>query len=292
VKILITGSYGQLGNALMDLLGSGKSEIGAIPKAYKDADVTAVDYDTLDIANLTQVLDFTESADFDIIINAAALTNVDACESDHESAMKVNAIGARNLAISANRAGSKLIHISTDYVFSGTSEKPYGEWDVPNPVSIYGKSKFLGEQYVRNNCTESFIVRTSWLYSYTGNNFVKTISDLAAKNDIIRVVDDQVGNPTHAYDLAHHLLKIAVTEEYGVFHCTGEGICSWFDFAKEIVALSGANCIVEPCATEEFPRPAPRPAYSAMENLMLKSTVGNEMRNWKDALVSYFSNKK
>jgi dTDP-4-dehydrorhamnose reductase len=292
VKILITGSYGQLGNALIDILNLGKSEIGSIPEVYKDANVTAVDYDVLDITNLTQVLNLTNSTGFDLIINAAAFTNVDACETEHESAMKVNAIGARNLAIAADLIGAKLVHISTDYVFGGTSETPYSEWDLPAPVSVYGKSKLLGEQYVLGNCAKSFVARTSWLYSYAGNNFVKTISELAAKNDSIRVVDDQVGNPTHAYDLAHHLLKIAATEEYGIFHCTGEGICSWFDFAKEIVALSGAVCEVVPCTTDEFPRPAPRPAYSAMDNLMLRSTVGNEMRGWKDALASYFKNKQ
>ncbi|MDR3072758.1 MAG: dTDP-4-dehydrorhamnose reductase [Clostridiales Family XIII bacterium] len=301
MKILITGSYGQLGNALTDILEKGASEIGSIPESYKHADVTAVDVDTLDITNFQAVHDFVMETflpdiqgedEPGIIINCAAMTNVDACETNFETAMKVNVIGPRNLAIAASSVGAKFVHVSTDYVFAGDADKPYCEWDTPNPATIYGKTKALSEKYVRESCAESFVVRTSWLYGYEGNNFVKTMIELGKEKDQIKVVSDQVGNPTHAYDLAHHIFKIAATEEYGIYHCTGEGICSWYDFAKEILRLSGSKCEVVPCTTEEFPRPAPRPAYSAMENLMLVSSVGNEMRGWQEALVSYFEHTK
>ncbi|MDR1778927.1 MAG: dTDP-4-dehydrorhamnose reductase [Clostridiales Family XIII bacterium] len=302
MQILITGSYGQLGTALQDIIEKGESEIGPLPESYKYANVTAVDYDELDITDTVFTecfvtdafasLDYTSEGYKGLIINCAAMTNVDACETDYETAMKVNAIGARNLAAAAAAEGVKYVHVSTDYVFAGDASKPYCEWDTPNPATVYGKSKLLSERYVRETCPESFVVRTSWLYSYVGNNFVKTMVNLAREKDSIKVVDDQVGNPTHAYDLAHHILKLADTDEYGIYHCTGEGICSWYEFAKEIIRLSGETCEVIPCTTEEFPRPAPRPAYSAMENLMLKCTVGNEMRPWQDALASYFKNSK
>jgi dTDP-4-dehydrorhamnose reductase len=288
LKILITGSKGQLGNELSRMIKDGHSEIGPIDSIYEGADVTEVDIDELDITDSCAVAAFFDGKAMDLIINCAAMTNVDACETERETAMKVNAIGARNMAVLAQRFGAKIIHVSTDYVFDGTGDQPYTEWDAPNPATVYGKSKLLGEAYVRECCERAFIVRTAWLYGYSGNNFVKTILGLARERDTIKVVDDQKGNPTHANDLAHHILKIAATEEYGVYHCTGQGICSWYEFAKEIVALAGLSCQVEACTTEEFPRPAPRPAWSAMDHLMLRCTVGDEMRDWRAALEGFF----
>jgi dTDP-4-dehydrorhamnose reductase len=217
------------------------------------------------------------------------MTNVDECETDIEAAMKGNAIGPGNIARFAEKQNAKLIHISTDYVFDGKADTPYTEWDMPAPATAYGKSKLLGEKYVGEACRRSFIVRSSWLYGKSGNNFVKTIRKIASENESIKVVNDQVGNPTNANDLAHHLLKIGACENYGIYHVTGNGICSWFEFAEEIVRLSDMKCKVIPVTTEEFPRPAPRPAYSAMNHLMLRVTVGDEMRPWKDALSSLFT---
>jgi dTDP-4-dehydrorhamnose reductase len=292
VKILITGSKGQLGTELTEILGRRASELGSIPVVYKGAEIVGVDIDTLDIADAAAVLSFSEEhrkSPFDLVINCAAMTNVDACESAPEAAMKGNAIGARNVAMLAEAHGAKIVHISTDYVFSGRAEKPYAEWDLPAPATVYGASKLLGEQYVREACKRTFVVRTSWLYGKRGNNFVKTIRGLAAARDEITVVYDQVGNPTNACDLAHHILLLAATENYGLVHCTGNGICSWHEFAEEIVRLSGLPCKVKPVTTDEFPRPAPRPAYSAMDHIALRCTVGDGMRPWQEALAAYIS---
>lgn len=290
MKIMITGAYGQLGNELSDILKNGKSEIGRIDSAYKGCEIEAVDIDKMDIADLNSVLIFTNKQKPDIIINCAAMTNVDLCENDFETAMKVNAIGARNVAMAAESIGAKLIHVSTDYVFPGTGTSPYTEWDLCDPQSIYGKSKYLGEQYISSFCSRYFIVRTSWLYGYQGNNFVKTILRIAKEKGQLKVVDDQRGNPTNANDLAHHIIKLALTEEYGLYHCTGEGECSWYDFACKIIEYANIQCQITPCTTEEFPRPAKRPAYSSLNNFMLKCTVGDEMRDWKEALKNYIRN--
>jgi len=292
MNILITGANGQLGSELAKVLSIKKSEIGSISKTYNDATVICADVDNLDIADCSQVFNFVNKSKADVIINCAAYTNVDACETNKEAAFKVNALGPRNLAMAAEKAGAKLVHISTDYVFAGNGVVPYAEWDICNPQSVYGKTKYLGEQYVRELCSKYFIVRTAWLYGYSGSNFVKTIIKAAKERGELKVVNDQKGNPTNAADLAHHVLKIADTQEYGLYHCTGNGECSWFDFASKIVEYSKIECKVRPCTTNEFPRPAKRPAYSSLDNIMLRCTVGDEMRNWEEALKSFINNIK
>lgn len=293
MKIMITGSHGQLGNELQSILKSGKSEIGEISADFKDATVFAVDIDSLDITDATAVLDFAKENKPDVIINCAAMTNVDGCESDYVTAFKVNAVGVRNLAVAAEEIGAKLIHVSTDYVFAGDGKKPYVEWDEVNPKSAYGASKALGEKYALSFCRRSYVVRTSWLYGYIGKNFVKTVRRVIKANGGIGVVCDQRGNPTNANDLAHHLLKLALTQEYGIYHCTGEGECSWYDFAAKIAEYSGLGDTVTPCTTEEynakFNVPTKRPEYSSLRNLALECTVGNEMRDWEIALKEYIS---
>lgn len=287
MKILITGANGQLGNELISILKSGKSDIGSIDSAYENCEIVSGDIDVLDITDAPNTEKFIAENKPDLIINCAAMTNVDGCETNFALAMKVNALGARNLAIAANKVGAKLVHVSTDYVFAGNGSTPYCEWDICSPQSIYGKSKLLGENYVREFCDKYFIFRTSWLYGLIGNNFVKTMIKLGKEKDEIKVVNDQRGNPTNANDLAHHILKAALTNEYGTYHCTGTGECSWYDFAKTIMDYAGLNCNVLPCSTEEFPRPAKRPAFSSLNNLMLQCTVGDEMRDWQIALKSY-----
>ena len=289
MKILITGAKGQLGNELQSIISKGKSEIGNIPAEYKDCEIIATDVDELDITNTAEVLNFVSENKPDVIFNCAAMTNVDGCETAYEVAFKINAIGVRNLSMAAEKTGAKFIHVSTDYVFAGDGTKPYVEWDLTNPQSIYGKSKRLGEEYALNFCKKTFVVRTSWLYGYVGKNFVKTMRNLGRTKDEIKVVNDQRGNPTNANDLAHHLLKLGVTEEYGIYHCTGEGECTWYDFAKKIMEYSNLSCKVNPCTSDEFPSPTKRPAFSSLENLALKCTVGNEMRNWEEALKEYIS---
>ena len=289
MKILITGANGQLGNEIRSIIVSGKSEIGAIPKEYENCQIIATDVDELDITNTAEVLKFIEANKPDVILNCAAMTNVDGCETAYETAFKINAIGVRNLSSAAEKIGAKFIHVSTDYVFAGDGTKPYVEWDLTNPQSIYGKSKRLGEEYALTFCKKTFVVRTSWLYGYVGKNFVKTMRNLGRTKDEIKVVNDQRGNPTNANDLAHHLLKLGVTEEYGIYHCTGEGECTWYEFAKKIMEYSNLSCKVNPCTSDEFPSPTKRPAFSSLENLALKCTVGNEMRNWEEALKEYIS---
>lgn len=287
MKIMITGCYGQLGNELISILKSGKSEIGAMPEELKGAEILPVDVDSLDIADCEKVKAFVLENRPDVIINCAAMTNVDGCESDYVTAFKVNAMGVRNLSIAAKEVGAKLIHVSTDYVFEGNGTRPYVEWDLVNPQSAYGASKALGEKYALTFNDKSFVVRTSWLYGYIGKNFVKTVRRVIRERGGITVVNDQRGNPTNANDLAHHLLKLALTEEYGIYHCTGEGECTWFDFAKKIAQLSGFGDVVKPCTSDEFPTPTKRPAYSSLRNLALECTIGNEMRNWEDAIEEY-----
>lgn len=291
MKILITGSHGQLGNELISILKSGKSEIGPMPSALENAEICAVDIDTLDISDVTAVKSLVAAEKCDVIINCAAMTNVDGCETDYETAFKVNAMGVRNLAMAAKSVDAKLIHVSTDYVFAGDGVRPYVEWDKVDPQSAYGASKALGEKYALAFCDKTFVVRTSWLYGYVGKNFVKTVRRVLKEKGAMTVVNDQRGNPTNANDLAHHLLKLALTEEYGIYHCTGEGECTWFDFAKKIAELSGYDGdIVKPCTSDEFPSPTKRPAYSSLRNLALQCTVGNEMRNWEAAIENYIEN--
>ena len=293
MKVVITGSLGQLGNELCSCLRKGKSEIGAIPDCFKNAEIVPVDVDELDITDYSAVDSFFSAEKPEVIINCAAMTNVDGCESDYETAFKVNALGVKNLAVCAEKIGAKLIHVSTDYVFAGNGTKPYCEWDKVDPQSVYGASKALGEKYALSFCKKSFVVRTSWLYGYIGKNFVKTVRRVIKANGGIGVVCDQRGNPTNANDLAHHLLKLAVTEEYGIYHCTGEGECSWYDFAVKIAEYSGLGDTVTPCTTEEynakFNVPTKRPEYSSLRNLALECTVGNEMRDWEIALKEYIS---
>lgn len=290
MKILISGANGQLGNELISILKNGKSEIGNIGSAYVNCEIIAADVDNFDITNQVIIEEFLTSNKPDIVINCAAMTNVDGCETNEETAMQVNALGPRNLAIACNKAGIKLVHISTDYVFDGVAKVPYREWDLCNPQSIYGKSKYMGEEFVRQFCKKYFIIRTAWLYGYVGKNFVKTMLKLGSEKSEIKVVNDQFGNPTNANDLAYHILKVAETENYGTYHCTGIGEVSWCTFAKKIMEYANLSCKVIPCTTEEFPTPAKRPAFSSLDNLMLKSTVGDEMRPWSEALEMYIKN--
>lgn len=293
MKIMITGCHGQLGNELQSIIKSGKSEIGKISDEYLKAEVFPVDIDTLDITDFEATNKFINNNKPDVIINCAAMTNVDGCETMQDVAFKVNALGVKNLSVCAKKVGAKLVHISTDYVFEGNGTKPYIEWDMINPQSVYGASKALGEKYALSFNDKTFIVRTSWLYGYVGKNFVKTVRRVIRNNGGITVVDDQRGNPTNANDLAHHILKLALTEDYGIYHCTGEGECSWYDFAVKIAEFSGFGNVVLPCSTKEYNEkynvPTKRPTYSSLENLALKCTVGNEMRNWETALKEYIS---
>lgn len=293
MKILITGAGGQLGTELQRQLKEGGSSLGPLPERLKNATVLPTDLAELDITDRTATIAFVRRHQPDTIISCAAFTNVDGCETNPEAAFKVNAIGASNLAQAAERINARLIHVSTDYVFRGEGDKPLDESERVDPKSVYGKTKALGEEYVKNFCHRYFIVRTAWLYGYAGKNFVKTIVNAGKKFGKLEVVSDQLGNPTNAEDLAHHILQLAVSHDYGVYHCTGEGVCSWYEFASEIIRLSGVDATVAPCTSAEYsakhPAAADRPAWSALENRMLACTVGNHMRDWKVALADFFA---
>ena len=290
MKILITGAKGQLGREISACFERGYTELGT-PEILKEKnEIHLIDIDEIDIANTEDVIALFEKEKFDAVINCAAFTNVNLCETERELAFRANALGPRNLAMAAERVGAKLIHVSTDYVFAGDGSTPYVEWDICAPKSAYGSTKYLGEEYIKQFSTKYFIVRTAWLYGYYGNNFVKTMMKIGREKGACRVVCDQRGNPTNAADLAHHILKLLTTEEYGIYHGTGEGECSWYEFTKEIISLSGIDATVSPCTTEEYPTPAKRPAYSSLDNMMFRTTVGNEFRPWQEALAAFIKN--
>jgi len=287
MKLLVTGGKGQLGCQLKYIIEKNSSDIGELDERFKNCQCKFIDYDELDITNYNEVISFVSSFKPDVVINCAAFTNVDGCESDIDIAFKVNTIGPRNLAIACEKYDAKLLHVSTDYVFNGEGTVPFKEYDIPNPVSVYGKTKLMGEQYVRENCNRYFIVRTAWLYGQWGKNFVYTIMKAAKDKGHLDVVEDQRGNPTYAEDLAHHILKIILTDEYGIYHCTGTGECSWYDFACKIIEYSGIECTVSPITSDKIDRAAKRPAYSSLDNMMLRVISQDEMRHWQEALMSF-----
>lgn len=291
MRILITGSHGQLGSELRRCLDSMTAEIGPIPEAYRDAAVDYVDCQDLDVSDGSAVDSWFSCREYDLVVNCAAITNVDGCESDEGRAYAVNALGAENLARACERTGAVFVHVSTDYVFSGNCPEPRSESDAVEPVSAYGRTKLAGERLALAACVRTHVVRTAWLYGYVGKNFVKTMLRLADGHDSVTVVDDQLGNPTSANDLSYEILKIALTEDYGVWHCTGAGTCSWADFAEAAIKGSGKSCRVVRCTSAEYkaahPGSADRPAYSSLRNARLEGTVGDEMRPWRAALTEY-----
>lgn len=274
-KIIVTGCNGQLGRAVNLEL-----------KDRTDIEFVNTDVAELDITNIDRVMELAREVQPYAIINCAAHTGVDACEDEWDKAYRINAIGPRNLSIAATETGAKMIHVSTDYIFDGKSNKPYVEFDRPNPQGAYGATKLAGENMVKDFADRYFIFRTAWLYG-DGKNFVKTMLRLSENHDKVRVVGDQVGSPTSAKELASVIAHLLFTENYGVFHATCEGSCSWAQFAEEIFKMAGKNTVVETITTEEFGAKAPRPAYSILENYMLKLTTDYMFADWHDALNAY-----
>lgn len=278
MKILITGSNGQLGIELNRQLCSN----------YKSYEVIKTDRESMDITNLESVEKFIIDNKVDVVINCAAHTAVDLCESDIDNAYKINAIGSRNLAITCEKIGAKLVQVSTDYVFDGNGNRPYREDDLTCPNSIYGSSKLMGEKFVKEFCSKYFIVRTAWLYG-EGNNFVRTMLKLAENNKELNVVNDQIGSPTSTVDLAKVIIDLMKTEHYGTYHGTCEGQCSWYDFAKKIFEIKNIDIKLNAVTSQEFKRPAPRPAYSVLDNFMLKLVGLNSFINWEQSLQEYLN---
>ncbi|MGH4120748.1 dTDP-4-dehydrorhamnose reductase [Clostridium sp.] len=275
MKILITGSNGQLGR-----------EIAKQYKEKKDIDLILTDVSDLDITNVYRVNSFVCENKPDVIINCAALTDVDKCETEIDMAYRINTIGPKNLATAANQIGAEIIQVSTDYVFSREINKSLTEFDKVNPETIYGKTKLEGEILVKNHNPKHYIVRTAWLYG-DGNNFVKTMINLSKTNKTLKVVNDQKGTPTSTVDLARVIIKLVEDKNYGLFHCTCKGECTWYEFTKEIFRLKGIDTEVLPCTTGEFPRLAKRPEYSVLRNYMLELTTGDTTRSWQEAICEY-----
>lgn len=278
-KLIVTGANGQLGR-----------EISNMYEKRDGIEVVRTDVGELDITDVDATVKMVKEVKPYAIINCAAYTAVDKCETDVDLAYKINAIGPRNLSIASSETGAKLVHVSTDYVFKGDGTKPYIEFDTPNPNSMYGTTKLAGEKFVQEFSDKHFIIRTAWLYG-DGKNFVKTMLRLAQNGPEVNVVGDQIGSPTSTKVLADIIETLMWTDNYGLFHGTCEGICSWADFTEEIFKLAGKDTKVNHITSEEyanmFPASAKRPAYSVLDNYMLKLTTDHVAADWHDAIAEY-----
>jgi dTDP-4-dehydrorhamnose reductase len=280
--IWLIGSKGMLGTELSVLLQKKN-----IPFAGTDREV--------DITDKTALAEFSKNKNIDLIINCAAYTAVDKAEDDTETCKSLNALGAANIAACAKNTGARLIHLSTDYVFDGTANRPYKEDDTTNPIGVYGLTKRDGETAVMENNPDSYIIRTSWLYGKHGNNFVHTMLRLMNERDEIKVVNDQRGSPTWSYDLANTILAVN-NIPFGIYHFSNEGDTTWFDFAKEIykqgkeLGLIKKDCNVKPCTSAEYPSKVRRPAYSLLDKSKIKKALGIEIPAWDKSLKEFFKN--
>jgi dTDP-4-dehydrorhamnose reductase len=279
--LLITGANGQLGN-----------EMRVLAERFPNMQFTFTDVAELDICDAAAINDFLDAHRADYIINCAAYTAVDRAESDAERCRTINAVAPKLLGEAAARRGARVVHISTDYVYSGSACRPYTESDPVAPTSVYGATKLEGEQLLFGACREAMVLRTSWLYSTFGNNFVKTMIRLGRERAELGVIFDQVGTPTYARDLAMTILSIIDGDKFapGVYNFSNEGVCSWYDFALKIHELAGVTgCKVRPIETAEYPTPAVRPHYSVMNKRKLKETFGTEVAHWESALRRCFA---
>lgn len=280
-NILVTGAYGQLGN-----------EIRILSANYPQYNFMFTDVDSLDITDKSELIDFVTGNDIRYIINCAAYTAVDKAEDETQLCEKINATAVKNLGIAAAEAGAGIVHVSTDYVFDGSSCKPYSE-DMPTkPCSVYGKTKLKGEKNLLKACPNAIILRTAWLYSPFGNNFVKTMIKLGSERDSLNVIFDQVGTPTYAEDLADTILKIMDQtidtdhEKGGVYHFSNEGVCSWYDFTIKIHEIAGIKtCKVNPIETKDYPTKAARPHYSVLNKSKIKQTFNITIPHWEASLI-------
>jgi dTDP-4-dehydrorhamnose reductase len=290
MNILVTGSNGQLG-----------SEIKDIAKSYKGAKFIFRDLPELDICNTVELQNFISDNKICAVVNCAAYTAVDTAEEDEQLAQKVNAEGVLNLVNALKKVDGKLIHISTDYVFDGNSFLPYQELDEVNPIGVYGNTKRCGELAVINSDIDAIVIRTSWLYSAYGNNFVKTMLRLGHERNELGVISDQIGTPTNASDLAKTCFDILFYKKQpkmntssNVYHFSNEGVASWYDFAIAIMELGKVECNVKPIETKDYPTPAKRPHFSVLNKSKIKNDFGIEIPYWRDSLAICISklNKK
>ena len=277
-NILVTGSNGQLGNELRLV----------VEERDKENNYFFTDVEELDITNKSDVSQFLHANNIDVVVNCAAYTNVDKAEDECEIADLINHIGVKNLAETCKERDGFLIHISTDYVFDGTKNTPYAETDETKPLGVYGETKLRGENAIISSGCEYVIIRTSWLYSSFGNNFLKTMQRLTAEKESLKVVFDQVGTPTYAGDLSNVIHTIIQKDEADIknqiYHFSNEGVCSWYDFAIAINEASGHNCNVQPCHSIEFPSKVTRPSFSVLDKTRIKNVLGIEIQYWHDSL--------
>lgn len=283
-KVLVTGSNGQLGQSIQQKLSE---------KPLDNFTFIFTDAQELDITNKTLVDTYMFSNTFDYVINCAAYTAVDEAESDAEKAFQINADAVQYLAEASEEQKAVFIHISTDYVFPGNENSPRKESDITSPIGVYGRSKLEGERLALQYNPKTFIIRTAWLYSPYGNNFVKTMLRLFAEKQELKVIDDQIGSPTNALDLADVILTLIKTntQNFGVYHYSNEGICSWFGFAEEIKKLSHSNIKILPIPTKEYPTAAQRPEYSLLDKSKIKNNLKISIPDWKDSLAENFSQR-
>jgi dTDP-4-dehydrorhamnose reductase len=274
MKIMIIGSEGMLGHDLVDILSV-------------DNEVITTTIDTLDITDIEKTIETVKKNNPDVLIHAAAFTDVDGSESNPDLAFKVNALGTRNVAVACNEINCAMVYICTDYVFDGTNNTSYHEYDQTKPLGVYGKTKHTGEVYIRDILNKFYIVRTAWLYGYHGPNFVTTMLNLAKTTKNISVVNDQIGSPTYTVDLANAIALLIKRPSYGIYHVTNSESCSWYDFAKEIFNQTNIEVELKPVTTKEFPRPAPRPKFSVLENYNWKMEGYPKLRSYKEALTDY-----
>lgn len=269
MRVLVTGAGGQLGLELAETLPARGHETVALSRAE------------LDVADPYSVEEALEVHAPDLVVNAAAYTNVDGCETETELAYAVNALGPRNLAQVCERLGCELVHVSTNYVFDGEADRPYEPFDPPRPISVYGRTKLAGEEYVKHLTSRWYVVRSAGVYG-RGHNFVRTMLRLGGEREVLKVKDDEFISPTYARDLAEKIAGISEAGRYGVYHLTNAGSCSWYEFTREIFDLAGLGAEVIPISSSEYPLPAARPA-----NGVLSSLGSAELRHWQEALTDY-----
>jgi dTDP-4-dehydrorhamnose reductase len=280
MKVLVTGSAGMLAKDLIPLLSKRGHEVLAPPE------------DKLDITNLKVVRGVVDRLAPQLIINCAAYTNVDGAEKQEREALMVNGLGVQNLCLLCQEHDIPLVHFSTDYVFDGTKPSPYTIYDQTNPINAYGRSKLLGEKYVVWLLTKFYLIRTSWLFGLQGKNFIETMLELGQKQKQVSVVNDQRGCPTWTRNLAEATISLMETGRYGIYHVTNSEPTTWFDFTKEIFRISGIDTAVMPVTSEQFPRPAKRPANSVLDHFPFKEVIGKDMPSWKEALREYLAQRK
>ena len=279
MNVLVTGSNGQLGSEIKNIAGLYKSINFIFPNSTE-----------LDISELDSVLRFFDANKVEVVLNCAAYTNVDMAEKQSELAYKINSKGVQNLVLGVKKVNGKLLHISTDYVFDGLSDTPYKESDKINPIGVYGKTKREGELMILNSNIDAIIIRTSWLYSVYGNNFVKTILKLGKEKNKLKIVSDQIGSPTSANDLANVCLEIVskhknkIDDNCNIYHFSNQGEISWFDFGVAVIELGNIECEVCPVDTEDFPTLANRPNYSVLNKTKIKNDFNIKIPYWKDSL--------